>query len=85
MVRYLESQPKISIKDLVDPRGYTLLHTACFKNYDEIAYELVMRAKRTLSDKELVEWINAKTEEDGFAALHFCSFRGNLTLIELLL
>lgn len=30
-------------------------------------------------------WINAKTEDDGFAALHFASFRGNISLIELLL
>jgi palmitoyltransferase ZDHHC13/17 len=30
-------------------------------------------------------WINAKTEEDGFGALHFASFRGNINLIELLL
>jgi palmitoyltransferase len=33
----------------------------------------------------MIEWINFKTEEDGFSALHFASFRGNLSMIELLL
>jgi ankyrin repeat protein len=33
----------------------------------------------------MIEWINFKTEEDGFAALHFASFRGNKTMIEMLL
>lgn len=30
-------------------------------------------------------WINAKTKEDGFAALHFASFRGNIAVINVLL
>jgi palmitoyltransferase len=30
-------------------------------------------------------WINHKTDDDGFTALHFASFRGNLTLIKMLL
>ena len=30
-------------------------------------------------------WVNHKTEEDGFIALHFASFRGNVNMIKLLL
>jgi palmitoyltransferase ZDHHC13/17 len=30
-------------------------------------------------------WINSKTEDDGFTALHFASFRGNLANINALL
>ena len=33
----------------------------------------------------MAEWVNAKTEEDGFSALHFGSFRGNITSIESLI
>jgi palmitoyltransferase len=29
--------------------------------------------------------VNQKTEDDGFTAIHFASFRGNIPLIELLL
>ena len=31
------------------------------------------------------KWINQKTEEDGFTALHFASFRGNIQIIQLLI
>lgn len=30
-------------------------------------------------------WVNHRTEEDGFTALHFASFRGNINIINLLL
>jgi palmitoyltransferase len=44
-----------------------------------------MRAKKTLTGQQMRDWINFKTEEDGFAPLHFASFRGNLNMIEMLL
>ena len=31
------------------------------------------------------EWVNLKTDEDGFTALHFASFRGNLKVISMLI
>lgn len=37
----LEQNPSISIKDIIDSKGYTMLHIACFKNLDEIAYYIV--------------------------------------------
>ena len=30
-------------------------------------------------------WVNAKTNDDGFAALHFSSFRGNISNLNVLL
>ena len=48
LMKCLETNSKVSIKDIIDHRGYTLLHLACFKNLDEIAIFLVKRAKLTL-------------------------------------
>lgn len=41
--------------------------------------------KETVVEKQIKIWINVKTVEDGFTALHFASFRGNITLIKMLL
>lgn len=35
-------------------------------------------------DGRALKWINHKTDEDGFTALHFASFRGNISLIKML-
>ena len=35
--------------------------------------------------KIIREWVNLKTDEDGFTALHFASFRGNLKVISMLI
>ena len=61
------------------------MHMACFKNLDEIAQKIMEKATNTVTEKQITAWINNKTEEDGFTALHFASFRGNLTLIKLLM
>ena len=71
----------MSIVDIIDVRGYTLLHMACFKNLDEIGNLLIQRAHETVTEKQIHSWINYKTNDDGFAAIHFASFRGNITLI----
>jgi len=36
-------------------------------------------------EKEVTQWVNQKTNDDGFTALHFASFRGNVALIQVLL
>jgi len=71
--------------DLVDDRGYTALHLACFKNFEDLVSVIIQKAKETITDKELKQWTNQKTNEDGFTPLHFASFRGNITVIECLL
>jgi hypothetical protein len=45
----------------------------------------MQRALDTVTDKQIIAWINYKTKDDGFAALHFASFRGNISLIQLLI
>ena len=71
--------------DLVDQRGYTLLHLACFKNLEDLCGRLLALAQQLFPEAQVRAWLNAKTEEDGFTALHFASFRGNVGLITLLL
>ena len=84
-MRLLEQNASVPIVDIIDNRGYTLLHTACFKNLDEIGKKLIDKAHDTVTESQIETWINHKTIDDGFSALHFASFRGNLNLIKLLL
>ena len=81
----IEKNPAVSIVDIIDHRGYTLLHMACFKNLEEIGQMLMQRALDTVTEKQVHVWVNFKTKDDGFAPIHFASFRGNITLIQLLL
>jgi len=50
-----------------------------------MALELIENVKKTITEKQIKQWINYRTDDDGFTALHFASFRGNVTLINLLL
>lgn len=61
------------------------MHMACFKNLQEIGTKLMEVANATVNETQVDAWVNKKTDEDGFAALHFASFRGNIDLIKLLL
>lgn len=70
---------------MLNEKGYTLLHAACFKNDQDLAYKLVERAYQMFTEEEIKEWLNVKTKEDGFTALHFASFRGNLQIAQFLL
>jgi len=85
LMLHLEANPSYHLHEIIDHRGYTLLHASCFKNTEAIASYLIDRARSTLTDRGMHEFVNHKTEDDGFSALHFCSFRGNLTLIQLLI
>ena len=75
----------VPITDLIDHRGYSALHLAAFKSFDDIASTLIEVARECITASEFRSWLNQKTHDDGFIALHFASFRGNLTMIELLL
>jgi len=80
-MREIEKSPAVSIVDIIDHRGYTLMHMAAFKNLEEIGAKLMQRALDTVTEKQIHQWVNHKTTDDGFAALHFASFRGNINLI----
>jgi len=50
-MREIEKNPAVSIVDIIDHRGYTLLHMACFKNLEEIGIKLMQRAHETVTEK----------------------------------
>lgn len=50
LLKCLESNSKILLKDLVDHRGYTLLHLSCFKNLEDIGVSLIQVAKNSMSE-----------------------------------
>lgn len=85
LISLLKVNSDVSLIDLIDERGYTLLHEACFLNFEEVAKVLIKYARGTLTNQSLANWINIKTTTDGFTSLHFCSFKGNTNLCELLL
>lgn len=84
-MKHLDNNQVVPIVDIIDARGYTLLHMICFKNVEEMAYAILERVNQVFTDNQVKLWINRKTDEDGFTALHFASFRGNITVINLLL
>ena len=78
----IERTSDLSIADFLDPKKNTLLHRACFKNLTNIALAIIDKARSRMSPDELKKFVNLKNEEDGFTAIHFCSFKGNLRLIK---
>ena len=45
LIRFLDQNASVPIIDIVDARGYTLLHMACFKNLEEIGTKIMDRAQ----------------------------------------
>ena len=70
---------------MLDEKGNTLMHVACFKDDEEIALKLMERAFQLHTLEAIQQWVNIKTKDDGFTALHFATFRGNLSVAQLLL
>jgi len=73
------------VVDIIDHRGYTVLHMICFKNLEDMGMELLEKVVEAITEKQIKTWLNYRTDDDGFTALHFASFRGNIALINLLL
>jgi palmitoyltransferase ZDHHC13/17 len=84
-MRHLEQNLSVPIVDLVDQRGYTLMHQICFKNVEDMSLSVIEKVKEIYTNNQVKLWINKKTDEDGFTALHFASFRGNINVINMLL
>lgn len=68
---------------MVDDEGLTLLHHAVLKGVEGKTKILIDLAKKSqnVNDKSLIEWINRKTYGEGWTALHYASFAGNLDAI----
>lgn len=57
------------------------MHKICFKGAENMGSSLINQILKNHHEEELKEWLNQKTTDDGFTALHFASFRGNIALI----
>jgi palmitoyltransferase len=85
LVKHLKENQDVPLAEIIDERGYTLLHEACFQNYELCATFLVKHAATILTSQALADWINLKTTADGFTGLHFASFKGNTNVCDILL
>ena len=82
----------LDITDIVgSENGYTLLHCAVFKDWDQIVYSLWKNIMENPAEstefkkKKMISWINKKTEgKEGFTAIHLAAFNGNLSIIRFL-
>ena len=81
----------MDITSIWGQKGYSLLHLAVFWDNEEMVLILCTAVlKQTYTPKlewkqKLKDWINDKTEgPDGYTALHFASFHGNIVLMRFL-
>ncbi|CDW75351.1 dhhc zinc finger domain containing protein [Stylonychia lemnae] len=90
---FLKDNPAINITKLFDGQGYTLLHLATYKDSlksvkilcDHILNHSLI-PNRDDRKKLLQGWIGLQTQsEEGFTALHFASYYGNMPLIRFLI
>ena len=66
-----------SITHIVDDKGLNLLHHVVLKGEDGKTKFLIEFAKANNmfdNSKEIKEWINAKTQGEGWTPLHYASF-----------
>lgn len=47
LLDYLDKNSIIPLHEIKDEKGFTLLHSACYKNSEEIGIALITRAKLT--------------------------------------
>lgn len=82
----------MDIACIVDQRKYSLLHYAAFNNQFSGAVvlldHLLQQMRKSGKSEEDIKmyskvWINRQTD-DGFTALHFAAYRGNIRLVEYL-
>ena len=85
-MQYLQENSDLSVFDICDTEGKTLLHECTFNDATKCTKALMSIARdRKENDEQLADWINRKDSGDGFTALHFASFKGNPDLCELLI
>ena len=70
---------------MIDAEGKTLLHQCTVNDSTKCAKALISLARDLAeTSSQLAHWINRKDAGDGFTALHFASFNGNVDLCSLL-
>jgi palmitoyltransferase ZDHHC13/17 len=83
----------VDLTKLKDARGYTVLHIVAYKGLESMWKMLLTIAKDKslagLEDKEktkrVKQWVNVKTNEDEFTALHMASFSGKYGIVSMLI
>ena len=83
--QYYKFIPVAALREDPHAGRYTLLHIACYFDDAESAEILLEWAKQQNSN--LFEWVNVLSQKRGeeFAPLHLAAFRGNITLVRLLM
>ena len=83
----LKSENEIPFWMYKEAEGSTALIKSVFLNMTEISLVLIDEVKRNLgleNLKEFIEYINKKGD-NGFNALHYAAFRGNIKILEKLI
>jgi ankyrin repeat protein len=70
---------KPNLMEIVDNLGCTVLIKSTYLDLNEITFKTLDYLER-LKDPKVIEWIN-KRNYNGFNALHYAAFRGNLIVI----
>ncbi len=73
-------QPHIKIWEFLDNEDSTVLIKLAYADLDLI-FDVIKIAKENLNEKQLKIYINKKAQ-NGFTALHYASYRGNVKLCE---
>lgn len=89
----MKAHKTVDLLWLRDDKGYTVLHSASFKNSESMVKCLLQCARdislsgQTEKQKNnlITEWINCPSRDEQFTALHMASFRGNYKIVELLI
>ena len=76
-------QPNIKFWEFLDQEDSTVLVKLAYADLD-IILDFIQLAKQNLNHKQLQIYINKKAQ-NGFTALHYASFRGNVKLCEKLI
>lgn len=83
----------VDLTKLRDSRGYTVLHVVAYKGLESMCKMLLQLARdRSLTEydekekqKRIKDWVNIRTTEDEFTALHMASFSGKYSIVSLLI
>ena len=83
----------IDLTKIKDSRGYTALHIVAYKGLDSMWKMLLSVAKdkslegveSSLKIQRIKEWVNVKTKDDEFTALHMAAFSGKYSIICMLI
>ena len=76
-------QPNIKFWEFLDLEDSTVLIKLAYANLD-IIFDFIQITKENLNEKQLKIYFNKKAQ-NGFTALHYASFRGNVKLCEKLI